>query len=985
MRLYSELMPHALRAWPVLLALCFLPTASSQQSGTLAEARRLDKEVETLANSGHVAEALSVAERALAIREKLLGPNNPGMAAPLTVVADLYRNQARYADAERLYRRVLAIVGKAAGPDAGDVGKALANIAGVRKDQADYTGAATLYLRALRILEKQFGPESEETGSVLNDLALLYALKGKYDDAEPLYLRSLKISEKIYGPEHPETATTLDNLAALYLRQGAFAKAEPLSRRALSIREKALGPEHPDTGTSLNTLAYIFSSQGDYKQAEPLLRRALAINEKTAGPMNPDTAESLQNLAWVYVEMEEYGKAEPLYQRALAIREKALGPDHPDTAWTLENLADLYADLKQFPKAEPLYLRALAIRRKVLGPEHADTATSLNDLATLYVDSHQYAKAEPLFRQALEIYTRTASPEHPSTVTTLINLGTLCWAQDRPEEALPFLERAAEAEERQLDLNLAAGTEAQQLSYARTFMRTTSILVSFQNHHSAATSRRLAFEAVVRRKSRVLDTLAGESGILRRRLDAAGTRLFDELTATRLHYAGLVLNGPSESSPAAFQKELETIRGHEEEMVRMLNERSAEFRQERGPATAQAIEAALPDSAVLLEYVLFEPYDPKAARDAAFAAPHYGVFLAAKSGELTWTDLGPADKIDSLLRGWRVLLNNPADAASERADGMARSLYQALVQPVEQQVGASYDSLFVSSDAALHLLPWSALMMANGERLVDRFTLSMIDSGRDILRFGVRQPARQAPLVIANPAFGDDGAPDSPAWPALPGTHAEAELVRRLLGLASTRVLEGERATKAAVLGLHGPKVLHIATHGFFLAEQAEASDRSRRGIIVPTHPANTHGEETGDSTNPLLRSGLVFARPHGTTVGQSVLTAYEAAQLDLTGSELVVLSACETGVGETRTGEGVFGLKRAFTLAGAQSLLLSLWKVDDRVTGELMAAFYAALRSGRGRAAAVRDAQRLVAREHPSPYYWAAFVLSGNPRPISW
>jgi tetratricopeptide (TPR) repeat protein len=284
----------------------------------------------------------------------------------------LYKS-ANYEEAEPLLQRALVIREHVLGSDHPDTALSLNNLALLYHNQGKYEQAEPLYQRALTIDEKAYGSDHSEVATDLNNLALLYASQGKYEEAEPLYQRSLAIYEHVLGPDHPDMAGSLNNLAGLYRYQRKYELAEPLMQRALAIRERVLGSDHPDTASSLNNLALLYDSQGKYEEAEPLYQRALAIYERMLGPDHPDTANSLNNLALLYDSQGKYELAEPLIQRALAIRERVLGPDHPDTANSLNNLALLYVSQSKYEEAEPLIQRALAIYEQVFGPDQPDT------------------------------------------------------------------------------------------------------------------------------------------------------------------------------------------------------------------------------------------------------------------------------------------------------------------------------------------------------------------------------------------------------------------------------------------------------------------------------------------------------------------------------------------------------------------------------------------------------------------------------------
>ncbi|MGB7846460.1 MAG: FxSxx-COOH system tetratricopeptide repeat protein [Candidatus Acidiferrum sp.] len=376
----------------------------------------------------------------------------PEAAILLNTVADYLCDRALFADAEPLYQRALAIREKTLGPKHPDVATSLNNLATLYRSQGKYAEAEPRYQRALAIWEEALGPEHPDVVRSLNNLAALYRSQGKYTDAELRYQRALAVREKALGPNHPDVAMSLNNLAELYREQRKYAEAEPLYQRALTLREKTLGPDHPDVALSLNNLAALYDRQGKYPEAWLRYQRALAIREKALGPDHPDVARSLNNLAALYDSRGKYVEAEPLYQRALAIREKALGPDHPDVATTLNNLAVLYANQRKYAEAEPLYQRARAILEKTLGPNHPDVARSLNNLAMLYRSQGKYAEAEPLYQRALAIREKALGPSHPDVATILENYAALLFKMGRDEQARLLNARAKAIREKQKSL-----------------------------------------------------------------------------------------------------------------------------------------------------------------------------------------------------------------------------------------------------------------------------------------------------------------------------------------------------------------------------------------------------------------------------------------------------------------------------------------------------------------------------------------------------
>ena len=335
-------------------------------------------------------------------------------ATRVLIEAGYYLDErGRYAEAALLLERALAICERIFGPDHPDVAQSLSNLATVYRKQGRYAEAQPPHERALAIRERAFGPNHPNVAESVHELAVLYWNQGRYAEAEPLHERALAIHERTLGPDHPNVAMSLNNLAVLYGERARYAEAQPLYERALAIRERVLGPDHPDVAYSLNNLAVAYRNQGRVADAQPLHERALAIWERALGPDHPDVALSLDNLGAVYRDQGRYAEAEPVYERALAILERALGLDHPEVAFSLTGLASVYRYQGRYAEAQPLYERALAIRERALGPDHPHMVQTLVGLASLHKDQGRNAEAVTLFERALSIKGRTLAADHP--------------------------------------------------------------------------------------------------------------------------------------------------------------------------------------------------------------------------------------------------------------------------------------------------------------------------------------------------------------------------------------------------------------------------------------------------------------------------------------------------------------------------------------------------------------------------------------------
>jgi len=979
------------------------------------------------ADQGEYAKAEPLLMRELAISEKTAESNHLDTATSLLKLGSLYADHNQAAKAEPVLLRALAIYEKEAGLVHADAGEALFRLGTLFQDAGNHAKAEPLLEKALAIYENVAGFNHDQTAASLYRLGLLYQSIGKYEKAEPLLVRELKISIRVLGSDHPDTAISLSNLAGLYRAQGLYSRAESLHQRALSIRKKALGSDHPDTAQSLNGLAVLYQEQGLYSKAEPLYQHAINIIDKALGPEHRDTATILNNLAALYETQGLYSKAEPLYQRAVAISEKAQGPEHPDTAISLNNLAVLYQRQDLYSKAEPLNQKALTIREKLLGLEHPDIAQSLNNLAALYVDQGLYSKAEPLGERALAINEKTLGPEHQATATSLNTLGLLYRTQGLVTKAEPLYQRALAINKKALGLDhpntasslisLAELYDNQGLYAKAETLTRHGLTVEFtliqreapyipvaerQNFlNSFGNAYEASFSAAQRGSS-------GANLALFSRLNRQG--LLQEIEQSQAQLASLP--GPQQAianelrvvtqqlaSMALTPEQRRQLKGRQEELEKQLYRLLPQLQPR--VVEVQQVAAALPAGSALIEFQRYDPHDGRKPPDQRWGEARYLVLVLKPDGAITPIDLGPAQPIDASIQA--------ALAASEQKQADALELWAQVGRSVLDPLAGStrgVNSLFLSPDGELNRVPFAALPAPGSSQLLsEALQLRLLTTGRELLDLQNAPNTKASPaLVVANPAFdrtpGSLRAPvqlasaasqqrsadfGSQRWAPLPGTATEGAAIAQLTG---GRLLAGEQARAAAIQQQQSPRLLHLATHAYFQPDlpEAERNNGQQRSNSTREGPAALSGE------NPLLRSGIALAganQPDADPADDGYLTALEVARLNWKGTELVVISACESGKGYIQAGEGVYGLKRAIAVAGARSSLLSLWKVDDRATAAFMQNFYRKLQAGMGRADALAATQKEFRQSsNPSwrhPFVWAAFQLSGDWGPVRW
>ncbi len=875
-----------------------------------------------------------------------------------------------------------------------------------RAEDAHNLGLATARAaEALAVVEAGASLSDNELAVFTYDLARVYQNGAERQKARPLYERSLSLVERSLGPDHPRVASALSSLGAILTDEGDYTKSDAAIRRALEIQEAALGPDDPALGLTLRNLGHLLERRGDLTRAEETNRRALAILEKAQGRTRLLAGDVLNNLGVIYIGRRDYQRAGEYLERALPLIEAFQGADYVPNV--LQNLGIVAREAKDYAKAEAYYLRALAHRERRLGPEHPDIGANLINIANIYRAQGDYPRALETHLRALAMFERTVGPSAPFLLLSLVNVARTYAVLGDLSNAVTYQARLERATETAIALNLSLGSERQRVAYLAPIAERTerTLSLNLQMTPGDPDSTALAVTVLLQRKGRVLDAAADMQTALRRHADPDSQALLDQLNDVVAQLARLVLNGPQKTPVEEYRKSITALEGRKEQLESQIGRRSAEFRATSAPVTLEAVQAAIPANAALIEFAAYRPFDPAIdSVTAAFGKLRYAAYVIHRTGPPSGVDLGDAETIDKMVESLRQALGDPTRSDVRR---LSRALEDAVMRPLRGLVG-DRTHLLISPDGALNLVPFEALLDERGRYLVQRYRSTYLTSGRDLLRMQVTREAQRGPLIVANPAFGDPSAealakaePIAAAAPipgaavrvrderrsvtsardlsevyfaAIAGTAREAQAIQLLFPDAT--VLGGERASEASLRQFAAPSLLHIATHGFFL---------QYAGIAPKAGAPQSDGVASRD---PLLRSGLALARANirgNTDADDGVLTALEASRLNLWGTRLVALSACDTGVGEVRNGDGVYGLRRAFVLAGAESLLMSLWPVSDTWTERQMRSYYQNLKLGKGRGESLRLVQLDMLARNPRlhPFYWANFIQSGDWAPL--
>ena len=989
---------------------------------------KLEKELLDQQVKGGFVPALRTARKIHALREKTLGPDHPDTVRALQDVARFMSSTGDFLGALKIQQQILARAEKKHGKDDPAILPALEAVATAHWTAQRYDEADRLYQRVLALHKKQDGAESLLYATYLQLYAGLLWGRGSLSSAEQYYLEAKKIHDKLSAGNEIQEVGILMSLGHVYWGQGQKTRARKYFDRTIAISEKFYTETMKDPSQAaamILAVAQIYSLGGEPGWAKPLeekgeklYRAAVARIEKESGPTDWRLAAPLGALANLHMSRKEWDAAEKLFRRLMAIDEaqrkasKAPQSALSSVGWTYQ-LAWLERRRGRPQNALPLFTRVRALYQKTYGDYMAVTVDQ--QIADVWREMGRYQDARRLLEKIVKSTRRTWGPRHPMLSYQLESLALLNLAEGKTRPALGLMKDALDIQEPALALVLATGTESDHATYFGRIAHQLSMAISINARYAPkdAAAAELAMTTVLRRKGRILDAAASTVAALRGQLSADDQKLLDQLAASRAQLAKLILAGPKATgSPDEYTAEVGRLESEVKRLEDQVRRKSAAYRATSQPIELTRVQKAIPADALLVEMVLYQPLDArKWGMDVKLEPRRYAAYLVGRTGAPRWIDLGEADAID---RAADRFLEALADPDSADVDKLGRALYDRAMRPVVAQLGASKTTkLLVAPDGLLNLVPLGAMVDENGKHLVRRFTFTYLTSGRDLLRIGAGARPKSSPLIVADPTFDAGGDKEeatdagtraaaalatrgrrsrdfrSMKWARLPGTAEEADALARLV--SDARVLRGSKATEAALKKASGPRLLHIATHGFFLPAEpppkAEIAALTAAGPPPAVFATQTAADSSGPE-NPLLRSGLALAGANTLSSGaeDGVLTALEAAGLDLWGTQLVVLSACETGVGKVTEGDGVHGLRRALVIAGAETLVMSLWQVDDRATRELMTGYYERLGQGEGRSEALRQVQlKMLRSERRShPYYWASFVPTGNWAPLA-
>jgi len=984
------------------------------------------------------------AARAVDVCQRL-APDSAPMVASLRNLgeAEQMNNDPKQADSAREHFLAALQIQKKLTPGGSDMEADLLTNLGIMEMNLSNFTLAHLYLDEAVPIAEKLDPTSFQFSRSLSWLEILESEEGDLPAARAHCERMLGMAEKSGVPGAIANASI--NLGDVLTSQGDFALARAYLEKAVAIFQR-ISPNGMGGPMALSNIATTFYRQGDLASSLEYRQRVVAIlEEKDKGAASMGTAKQLSGLGDILLAQGKFSSAADNYQRALEMREKA-NPESFEVSDSLAALAGLERARKNISLALDYDLRALKRGQKSC-PNSWCVAGILNDLGELAYEQGDVTSSENYLRQAVDIREKSLGPAHPDLARSLNDLALTVAALGKTPEALEMALRAERIGADHVRVSVRTLSERQALAYEGIRASGLDVALSLTAGATAPAARSEVFDAVIHSRALVFDELAARHHSAYGSGDLEVKQLADQLSSTRTQLATVVFRGPEPGKADAYRKVLDDARDRKEKAERMLAEKSIAFRQDQARAQIglNEIAASLPEGAALVAFVRFarrELQQTGTRKAAPEPVPAYAAFvLRAGKREPEFFRLGTAREIESLLAAWRSDIArqeepNVSKTAEDTYRRTGAALRRRIWDPLLPALAGARE-VFVVPDGALHLVSLPSLPVGSSQYLVETKPLiHYLSTERDLV--SEQSHHGEGILVMGNPAFDQAGklavasnqqsAPPGVTgdtagallrgtrsacgtfqtlyFPPLPASQQEAENVAALWmqsrAGAGTQIMRGSDAQPGNGASLQmtgadaspeaftqyapGKRVLHMATHGFFLegscesAVQRRLDPRKRDESVLPA-----------TAENPLLLSGLAFSganRRGSAKPDQSdgILTAEEIAGINLEGVDWAVLSACDTGVGEIKVGEGVFGLRRAFQVAGAKTVIMSLWPVEDKTTEQWMGTLYREhFLNGKDTAQSVQAAnlqilrQRRAKHQSTHPFYWGAFIAAGD------
>lgn len=932
--------------------------------------------------------SVSLIRQAIDLKEKNGQKLTEDYGQSLFVLIQACEKQGDDRQTEQALRQHLAWNEATYGPKDRRYISAWIGLANFYKQTTRYPQAEAAYLRVAELRRAVFGEMSVENMLSLRLLGSHYQAVDDQQRAIRHYRQALDMIAPLNLTNSKEHLNTLTSLGLVYKKYDYIAEAEQCFVQAIDVARKLEGEKSELYGLALQNIGFFYDGIANYAEAKRYYEQVAALRAEVSGEDTPDYAAILNNLGNLLRQTGEWDKAAALHRQGMAIREKAFGKGDVLTSLSYNNLGDVLCEQGRWAEAETYLRKALDIRLKKLGENHVYTAYTRHSLGQLYVRTQRYAEAEESYRAAVRTRRALLGENHPDYFLSLSQLLQLYQVLHRQDEALNGYDSILYEINRRIERDFSSLSEKEKTAYYQYKIRP-----FFQQFNALAINRPemagklydlqlqtkgLLLQSTQKLKSRI--TQSPDSSLQRQYRQWTDLKIllakYYQMSAQDLVEAGIPIDS-LEQAANKIEKDLAmksavfaTLQGGQEarwqDIRRRLKSREAAIEIIR--VNRFGVRQVLKDTAITPQ----RQYPVYGLTDTVV----YAVLIITKSSKVP--ELLLIENGNDLENRYFRYYRNMISTQSEDEES-----YRQYWQPIQERLG-KVKKVYVSPDGVYHQLNLNTLFdPVRRKFLIEALDIRQVTNSSEILSANTltaKPAAGSRAMLYGRPAYHIPTATATADGPQtdnydlrdlrdlrgdlsdLAGTQTEILLIDSLLSMSkwqSQKHLQAD-ATEEQVKSVQNPYILHIATHGFFIPDQARY--------------------------NPMLNSGILmagvtnyFRAAQKPATEDGVLTAFEAQDLHLDQTELVVLSACETGLGEVQNGEGVYGLQRALKVAGARTVMMSLWKVDDEATQKLMTRFYAEMvRTGRKREA-FRRAQQWLRGEYPSPFYWGAFVMVGE------
>ena len=822
-----------------------------------------------------------------------------------------------------------------------------------------FTLAEKKFNAAKKIYEEAGLTEDLGYLKTISNQGLLYATMGRFTQAEGFIVEALDTRKAKFGENNIGVAASMNNYGVLNYNLGKYNESEKDLASAVSIIRSNNMQSAMPYAIVLNNQAILFQAIGRYEEAETMLKEAIAVAEKLQSSKSKNHLKFLSNLALLYQQIGKYPEAESIYLGM----EKRLEGKSPEYASMLNNQAALYLVMGKDDKVEDLLKRSAGIYKTSLGENSPAFAESTSDLGNFYRYKTRYTDAEPLLEKALSIREQALGKNHPLYAQSQEDLAILYWKKNVLDKAYTTY---AEVMNKSLDFinqYFPPMSEAEKTKYwdvlSPRFQRFYNFAVE------ASTTNKNVLQDLYDYQIATKALLLNSTNKVKKNIFSSGDAQLIRDYVTWLDQKEQLarLYAYSKSDLKEQNINLDSIERATNGMEKKLSERSKDFSQSyAGSRTSfKQIAGLLADNEAIIEIIRLRKYEQNFTQDSRYIA----LVLTKGSTLPTMIVLENGQQLETRFsKFYRNAIQQKI------TDEYSYDQYWAKIEPALQ----GKKMIYISPDGAYNQLNLNTLKKPGADYVINRYDLVIIGNSKDLISLKSKKSAipKKNAVLIGFPDYGGSNIA------ALPGTKAEIDGISKILKASGYQVnqLTQKAATEAGLKSVKAPMLMHIATHGYFL------KDVDQEGTAFGVHLENAND-------NPLLRSGLMLANAASTMSGKAmpnlesndngILTAYEAMNLNLEGTNLIVLSACETGLGDVKAGEGVYGLQRAFLVAGAEALIMSLWKVDDAATQLLMTNFYTNWIKLGNKQKAFKQAQLQLMIKYKEPYYWGAFVMMGQ------